>query len=45
MGLFDKIKKGLQKTREIFSGRIDELVAKGKLRKAAIARGLYEWAE
>ena len=26
MGLFDKIKKGLQKTREIFSGRIDELV-------------------
>ena len=26
MGLFDKIKKGLQKTREIFSGRMDELV-------------------
>ena len=26
MGLFDKIKKGLQKTRDIFSGRIDELV-------------------
>jgi len=26
MGLFDKIKKGLQKTREVFSGRMDELV-------------------
>ena len=26
MGLFDKIKMGLQKTREIFSGRLDELV-------------------
>ena len=26
MGLFDKIKKGLQKTREIFSGRMEELV-------------------
>lgn len=26
MGLFDKIKKGLQKTREIFTGRLDELV-------------------
>lgn len=26
MGLFDKIKKGLQKTRDIFSGRMDELV-------------------
>ena len=26
MGLFDKIKRGLQKTREIFSGRMDELV-------------------
>ena len=26
MGLFDKIKKGLQKTRNVFSGRMDELV-------------------
>ena len=26
MGLFDKIKKGLQKTREVFTGRMDELV-------------------
>ncbi|MBE5773275.1 MAG: signal recognition particle-docking protein FtsY [Clostridiales bacterium] len=26
MGLFDKIKKGMQRTREIFSGRMDELV-------------------
>ena len=26
MGLFDKIKKGLQKTRNAFSGRMDELV-------------------
>jgi fused signal recognition particle receptor len=26
MGLFDKIKKGLQKTREAFTGRMDELV-------------------
>ena len=26
MGLFDKIKKGLQKAREVFSGRMDELV-------------------
>lgn len=26
MGLFDKIKKGLQRTREVFSGRMDELV-------------------
>ncbi len=26
MGLFDKIKKGLQKTRSAFSGRMDELV-------------------
>ena len=26
MGLFDKIKKGMQRTREAFSGRMDELV-------------------
>ena len=26
MGLFDKIKQGMRKTREIFSGRMDELV-------------------
>ena len=26
MGFFDKIKKGLQKTREVFTGRMDELV-------------------
>ena len=26
MGLFDKIKNGLRKTREVFSGRMDELV-------------------
>ena len=26
MGLFDKIKRGLQKTREVFTGRMDELV-------------------
>ena len=26
MGLFDKIKSGLKKTREVFSGRMDELV-------------------
>ena len=26
MGLFDKIKKGMQRTREVFSGRMDELV-------------------
>ncbi|MBQ8087526.1 MAG: signal recognition particle-docking protein FtsY [Clostridia bacterium] len=26
MGLFDRIKKGMQKTREVFSGRMDELV-------------------
>ena len=26
MGLFDKIKKGLKKTREVFSGRMDQLV-------------------
>ncbi|MBR6767045.1 MAG: signal recognition particle-docking protein FtsY [Clostridia bacterium] len=26
MGFFDKIKKGMQRTREIFSGRMDELV-------------------
>ena len=26
MGLFDKIKSGLRKTREVFSGRMDELV-------------------
>jgi len=26
MGLFDKIKKGLQKTRDVFTGRMDELV-------------------
>ena len=26
MGLFDKIKKGMQRTREMFSGRMDELV-------------------
>ena len=26
MGLFDKIKRGMQKTREVFSGRMDELV-------------------
>lgn len=26
MGLFDKIKRGLQKTREVFSGRMDTLV-------------------
>ena len=26
MGLFDKIKKGLTKTRNVFSGRMDELV-------------------
>ena len=26
MGLFDKIKQGLKKTREVFSGRMDELV-------------------
>jgi fused signal recognition particle receptor len=26
MGLFDKIKKGLKKTRDVFTGRMDELV-------------------
>ena len=26
MGLFDKIKNGLRRTREVFSGRMDELV-------------------
>ena len=26
MGLFDKIKSGLRKTREVFSGRMDDLV-------------------
>ena len=26
MGLFDKIKRGLQKTRDVFTGRMDELV-------------------
>ena len=26
MGLFDRIKQGMRKTREIFSGRMDELV-------------------
>ena len=26
MGLFDKIRSGLQKTRNAFSGRMDELV-------------------
>ena len=26
MGLFDKIKKGMQRTREVFSGRMEELV-------------------
>ena len=26
MGFFDKIKQGMKRTREIFSGRMDELV-------------------
>ena len=26
MGLFDKIKNGMKRTREVFSGRMDELV-------------------
>ena len=26
MGFFDKIKSGMRKTREVFSGRMDELV-------------------
>ena len=26
MGLFDKIKSGMKRTREAFSGRMDELV-------------------
>ena len=26
MGLFDKIKNGLKKTRDLFTGRMDELV-------------------
>ncbi|MBO4297710.1 MAG: signal recognition particle receptor subunit alpha, partial [Clostridia bacterium] len=26
MGLFDKIKSGMRRTREVFSGRMDELV-------------------
>ena len=35
MGLFDKIKNGLRRTREVFSGRMDELV-ENSLRGAAI---------
>ncbi|MBQ9950753.1 MAG: signal recognition particle-docking protein FtsY [Clostridia bacterium] len=38
MGLFDKIKKGMQRTREVFSGRMDELVENYSEPKAAAAK-------